>query len=57
LPRPREQEVGGPRGVGEEVAGFGPHDLVGDGRFAKGIRDFSGPDRGDRPWLKLLLKI
>ena len=46
LPRQREQEVDGPRGVGEEVAGFGPHDLAGDGRFAKGIRDFSGSDRG-----------
>ena len=57
LPRPREQEVDGPRGVGEEVAGFGPYDLAGGGRFAQGIRDFSGPDRGgDRPWLKLLPK-
>ena len=57
LPRPREHEVVCPRGVGEEVAGFGPHDLAGGGRFAQGIRDFSGPDRGgDRPWLKLLPK-
>ena len=46
LPRPREQEVDGPREVGEEVAGFGLHDLAGGGRFAQGIQDFSGPDRG-----------